>query len=123
VRLSSPPPLERPLTVERQGSVTLLLDGTHQIASGATAPAPEIDLPTPATAAEAAEAETRYEGLSGHPFPTCFSCGPDRSPMAASGMPRAGLRSTPPSRSCGLRWTAPGVGPPGSPVGRWCWGR
>ena len=115
VRLSSPPPLERPLTVERQGSVTLLLDGTHQIASGATASAPEIDLPTPATAAEAAEAETRYEGLSGHPFPTCFSCGPDRDPSdalclrpgpLADGSERYAARWAPFDSSVPLVWAA-----------------
>lgn len=115
VRLSAPPPLDRPLRVEQQGPVTLLMDGTHQVASAAAAAVPELPLPAPASAAEAAEAETRYEGLADHPFPTCFSCGTEREPQdalclrpgpLADGTERYAARWTPFDSSVPLVWAA-----------------
>jgi hypothetical protein len=61
-------------------AVARLLDGPLLVAS-ATATADLADeAPPPVTLAQAREAERRYEGLAGHPFPTCFACGTDRDP-------------------------------------------
>ncbi|HYN28764.1 MAG TPA: hypothetical protein VES95_02670 [Dermatophilaceae bacterium] len=81
VRLSSPPPLERPLELERTGEGgAVLRDGDHVVATAVPAPAPTGHLPDPVRAADARRAATAYEGLAGHPFPTCFSCGTAREP-------------------------------------------
>lgn len=115
VRLSAPPPLERPLDVQRVGGSTLLFNGSHQIASAAAAPAPDFDLPVAVTVAEAIEAEANYEGDVDHPFPTCFSCGPDRSTEDALGLRPSALsdqtgryaaRWTPFAASVPLVWAA-----------------
>ncbi len=117
VRLTSPPPLERPLTVGGYGSLLMLQDGPRQIATGSPAPASALpaDLPAPATLEQAADAETRYEGLADHPFPTCFSCGTERSPADAlclrpgplsDGTGRYAARWTPSEVSAPLVWAA-----------------
>lgn len=87
VRLSAPPPLDRPLTVALDepdavtgGASLRLLDGDLLVASAAAAPAPDGDLPPGADLEEARAAEERYEGLVDHPFPTCFACGTGREP-------------------------------------------
>lgn len=84
VRLASPPPLERPLTLEGDHGVDppgiRLLDGDHLVASAACAPDIDGEVPGSVTWAQAAAAERRYEGLADHPFPTCFSCGTAREP-------------------------------------------
>ena len=87
VRLSSPPPLDRPLAVVVDdpallpgASVLRLLDGDRLVAGGIAVPALDEPVPSPATAQQARAAEERYEGLADHPFPTCFSCGTDRDP-------------------------------------------
>ena len=38
----------------------------------------DLEVPTPPTMDEAAEAATRYVGFDHHEFPTCFTCGIDR---------------------------------------------
>jgi len=51
--------------------------------------------------ADAREAEQSYAGLRSHPFPTCFTCGPDREPGD-------GLRLAPgpvPGRRTACTWT------------------
>ena len=78
VRLSSPPPLDRALTLGGYGSLVLLQDSGRGIATASPAPALQGDLPEPVSLAMAQAAEAAYEGLNGHPFPTCFSCGTGR---------------------------------------------
>ena len=76
VMLRQPPPLETPLSVLRDGDGVLrLMDGSTLIAEAAIGPAYDGALPAPISVAEAREAETRYGGLSDHPFPWCCSCG------------------------------------------------
>jgi hypothetical protein len=115
VRLTSPPPLDRPLTVGGYGSLVLLQDRSTGIATGSPSAAPTLDLPQPATAAEAEAAEARYEGLTDHPFPTCFSCGTGRSPEdalclrpgpVADDSGRYAARWTPRESSVPLVWAA-----------------
>jgi hypothetical protein len=82
VRLASPPPLERPLRLvehrDAEPPGIWLLDGDHLVAAAASASDVDGDVPGTATWAQAADAERRFEGLAGHPFPTCFSCGTAR---------------------------------------------
>ena len=88
VRLASPPPLDRPLSLTADPTpdgllVFRLLHGAHLVAS-ATASADLVeDVPPPVTPDQAHAAEARYEGLVDHPFPTCFSCGTGRDPEEA----------------------------------------
>lgn len=77
VTLRRPPPLDTAMTVATDGSTTLLTDAGHLVAEGRpvdVAPEPV----EPVGADVAAEAMLRYPGLSSHPFPTCFGCGPER---------------------------------------------
>jgi hypothetical protein len=78
VALRAPPPLETPLTVERDGDrARVVQDGTLVLEA---APAPvEVEVPPAPSVAEAvaAEADSPFLGDS-HPFPTCFACGPLR---------------------------------------------
>ena len=78
VRLMAPPPLERPLTLAAHGEHFSIEDGATQIASAALAADLSASPQAPVSYAEAQAVATAYEGLSEHPFPTCFSCGPAR---------------------------------------------
>jgi hypothetical protein len=78
VTLRRPPPLERPLTVERSEDGVALRDGETLIAEGAPASV-EIEVPEPVTFEEAVTAAKSYLGFRHHPFPTCFVCGPQRA--------------------------------------------
>ncbi len=87
VRLSSPPPLDRPLDVFADdpdllagASLLRLVDGDVLVAGGTAVADLDEPVPAPATPGQARAAEARYEGLADHPFPTCFSCGTDRAP-------------------------------------------
>jgi hypothetical protein len=81
VSLRAPPPLERPLAVERVGEGVQVRDGDTLVAEGRPAqlglePPRAVD---PDVAEEAARAG--YEHWSSrHPFPTCVICGPAREP-------------------------------------------
>ena len=79
VILRRPPPLGVEMRLERfeSGGVAL----RHGEATIATATAAFVDLqpPSPPTFTEARDASARYGGLTGHPFPTCFVCGPSRA--------------------------------------------
>jgi hypothetical protein len=83
VTLRLPPPLERPLTVERddRGSARVL-DGQTLIAE-ATPGGPELQIPDPVSVRQARSAAARsplriHPEL--HPYPRCFVCGPGREP-------------------------------------------
>jgi hypothetical protein len=83
VRLHRPPPLERPMQLERDDATSgvRLVDGEALIATGAAA---SIDLEVPAipTLDAARAASERYVARDprDHVFPTCFVCGPARAP-------------------------------------------
>jgi hypothetical protein len=85
VTLRLPPPLGRPLRVSRTGTDVHVLDGQALVAEAAPASV-ELTPPPPVDLAAATDAARRYLGLSAHPFPTCFVCGPYRAD---------GLRLTP----------------------------
>ena len=79
VRLRTPPPLDRSMTVETGADgVVRVADGDHLVAEASRALALADGIPAPVSFADARAAGERYEGLDGHPFPTCFACGTDR---------------------------------------------
>jgi hypothetical protein len=77
VTLRRPPPLGRPLEVDRADGRVALLDGGELVAEGVPAEI-ELDVPAPVSFAEAERASAAYPGFVEHPFPTCFVCGPGR---------------------------------------------
>lgn len=79
VTLRLPPPLGRPLTVEREGGGVQVYDGEAMVAEALPAEF-EIEIPAPVSFDEAEEASVGYPGLKHHPFPTCLVCGPKRPP-------------------------------------------
>lgn len=73
VTLRKPPPLGKELSL-REGQ---LLDDQTLIAEIKEATL-QLEVPTPPTLVEAKRAGLHYSGQDGHPFPTCFVCGPGR---------------------------------------------
>lgn len=91
VRLRTPPPLDRDLAVlpascaEGDAWGVQVWDGEPTagsiVASAVPAAAEGLgdDVPPPVAFDVAQASGTAYEGLSDHPFPTCFTCGTARS--------------------------------------------
>ncbi len=78
VQLRKPPPLETPLElVPGDGRVELRHGGELVAVAVAEGPQSWTDA-LPVTVAQARAAEESYVGHRHHPFPTCFSCGPQR---------------------------------------------
>jgi hypothetical protein len=79
VSVRAAPPLEQPLTVRREddGSVTLL-DGETAVLEGRAAHV-EVEVPEPVSLSDAEAAAAACPWFDGHPFPTCFGCGPERA--------------------------------------------
>jgi hypothetical protein len=79
VSLRSPPPLETPLAVSREGERVRLTDGDTLVAEGAPSEL-LLDVPdaVPADEVAAAQEAGRERWSAGHPFPTCLVCGPGR---------------------------------------------
>jgi hypothetical protein len=79
VSLRSPPPLERPLEVVRDGERVELLEGETLVAAGGPAEL-LLDVPDPVPIDDVAAAVEagREHWAAGHPFPTCVVCGPAR---------------------------------------------
>ncbi len=79
VTLRRPPPLDTQLEVRRTAdSVAVYLD--DQLVGEARVGALAGDVVDAVSLADARDAETTYAGLTAHPFPTCFTCGPRREP-------------------------------------------
>ena len=74
VTLRLPPPLERPLTVTRDGERVVLLDGDALVAEARRGD-PAVAPPVPPTFAEAAEAAGSAGGWGAPVFDECFVCG------------------------------------------------
>lgn len=79
VSLRSPPPLDTPLAVVREGDRVELRDGETLVAEGGPSDL-LLDMPdaVPASEVAAAQEEGRALWARGHPFPTCVVCGPAR---------------------------------------------
>ena len=78
VTLRSPPPLETPFSVTREDGVHRILDGETVVAEVEPA-AVDLDIPSPPSIDQAEEARRRYLGYRRHEFPTCFTCGTERT--------------------------------------------
>ena len=79
VTLRRPPPLGRPLEIQRlEGGRVALRDGETVVADGAPASV-DIDVPEPVSFPDAEAASKSYLGFVQHAFPTCFGCGPQRA--------------------------------------------
>ena len=76
VTLRLPPPLERPLRVEREDGRVLLLDADALVAEARPAEV-EVEPPEPPSFEEARGAELP-RGDETSPFPECFVCGRER---------------------------------------------
>lgn len=76
VTLRRPPPLERPLGVERdeETGVVRVLDGGAVVAEGRAASV-ELDAPLPVSFAEAEAATARHVRMGAEVFGECFTCG------------------------------------------------
>jgi hypothetical protein len=77
VTLMRPPPLDVAMNLAREGeTLTARLDGVDiakaELVAEVGEPVERVEF------ADAVGAASHYAGLSGHPFPTCFVCGPDR---------------------------------------------
>ena len=81
VSLRTPPPLDTPLEVVRDGERVELRDGDTLVAEGGPTEL-LIDVPDPVDRDTVAAAEERGRELwaADHPFPTCVVCGPEREP-------------------------------------------
>lgn len=110
VTLLAPPPLERPLELRTDDGGVELLDGATVVATGRALDAVEVP-PAPAAHTQAIRSAMpdRETLRAHHPFPTCFGCGPDRTPgdglclFAGELDPAAGL--------WGVTWAPEGDGP------------
>jgi hypothetical protein len=80
VTLRRPPPLDTDLLVQHvlESRTTRLLDGETLVAEGRCT-AEDLVAVDDVSPARAAEAMAAYPGLRSHPFPHCFSCGPERA--------------------------------------------
>ena len=74
VTLRLPPPLDRPLVVERNGAGVRLLDGEAVVAEGRPAPV-EVDVPTPVSLEVAEESREKHVRGWSTEFNECFVCG------------------------------------------------
>jgi hypothetical protein len=81
VTLRLPPPIGRPLAVERDGAGAVLRDGDAVVAEARPAEL-DADAPPPVDLGEAESAvfDSPFLEVGMHPFPTCFVCGPKRTP-------------------------------------------
>lgn len=106
VSLLAPPPLDRVLSLERDGAEATLRDGTTVIASARPVDEPVVladDAPGPVGRDDAVAAAESFDMTAyrdGHAFPGCYTCGPDRAVgdglrIFPASMDRAGLVAWP----------------------------
>ncbi len=80
VRLSAPPPLDVELALTAQDGDVVASAGEVVVARARVVPSPFTGpAPEPVSWAAALAAEPGYRGRGDHPFPTCFTCGPERT--------------------------------------------
>ncbi|HEX6497400.1 MAG TPA: hypothetical protein VF054_00025 [Micromonosporaceae bacterium] len=81
VMLLSPPPIDTPLTVARDGSlIRVYTPDETLVAEAAPTDVGDDAVVPPVDWDDAVAASARYPGFTSHPFPTCFVCGPQRAP-------------------------------------------
>jgi len=79
VTLMSPPPLDLAMPVEHDGTDTWLRRDGEPVARARVSDT-ELSPVEAVDPDQARAASDRFPGLVSHPFPRCFSCGPDRAP-------------------------------------------
>jgi hypothetical protein len=79
VRLMKPPPLDAPLTATERAGVLEVVHG-EVVAQARPGTVGDLVPPSPPSYEQAAAASRRYAGFAEHPAPTCFVCGPRRTP-------------------------------------------
>lgn len=79
VTLRTPPPLEVAMAVVRAPGRLELRHGETLVAEAAPS-ATEVTVPEPVGVDAAEEAARGYAWFTGHPYPSCFVCGPERHP-------------------------------------------
>lgn len=111
VRLRTPPPLDTELSVSYADDGTVeLYDGTTLVAQAFPAePLTGEDVPPPVSYDDAVAAGASYEGLSDHPFPTCYVCGTERDPADALCLRTGAVAGREPLRAAA--WTPTEVTP------------
>lgn len=77
VTLRRPPPIGRAMLVRPAEEGIILVDGEEVVAEALPGRL-QIEPPDPVSLSQAVEAARLYPGFVGHPFPTCFVCGPER---------------------------------------------
>jgi hypothetical protein len=78
VTLRRPPPLDTPVATTERDGVTVAADDHGPVAEATSSKDPLLEVDSvPVEVARAAEAS--YAGWSSTPFPSCFTCGPDRA--------------------------------------------
>jgi hypothetical protein len=80
VTLRTPPPLDVPMNVISDSVIRTLVHGDSIIAEAIREADDDLSAVPPISIADAHLASRRFPGLTHHPFPECFVCGPDRSP-------------------------------------------
>jgi hypothetical protein len=82
VTLRLPPPIGRPLQVVRDGDGGAVLRDGETVVAEARPTEIVADAPTPVEVSEAelAADDSPFLEVDMHPFPTCFVCGPKRTP-------------------------------------------
>lgn len=82
IRLQRPVPLDTELFVMEMADPHGVTWQVRQDTRGVALARPAkivLDAPEPPSYVDALAASTHYSGFHGHPFPTCFVCGPDRN--------------------------------------------
>jgi hypothetical protein len=78
VTLRLPPPLETELAVVEQHGTWRALDDQERVVLEAREVEDDLEPSAPVAVEDARTGEAAYAGHRAHPFPTCFSCGPQR---------------------------------------------
>jgi hypothetical protein len=79
VTLRRPPPLEVPMRLDGDGD-GLRLTAADAVVAEAAPGTLTATPPTTVGVEQAGAAAGRYAGFTAHPFPRCFTCGPERAP-------------------------------------------
>jgi hypothetical protein len=78
VRLHTPPPLDTPLSMRTADAAGVALMDAERVIAEGVAGQPPGEAPGPVDFDAAVHASRQYRWATGHPFPGCFVCGPDR---------------------------------------------
>ena len=111
ITLRLPPPLDRPLRVDRDGDLVTLLDGEALVAEGRPSVV-GLEPPTPISLADAVQARARHARGFSTAFDECFVCGVRDDGLEIHVGPVAGrepLHASPvtlPEKSAELVWAA-----------------